>query len=107
MDHTIDVQRFWDALKDVKDPEFPISVVDMGLICDIQASGNGALEVTMTFTSTACPVMNWIQDDIKKRLLEEPDVTEVNIKVTWDKAWTHKRLTSRGSAQLKDWGVTI
>lgn len=30
------VQKYWDALKEVNDPEFPISVVDMGLIYNIE-----------------------------------------------------------------------
>lgn len=32
----VDPKKYWEALKEVMDPEFPISVVDMGLIYDIQ-----------------------------------------------------------------------
>lgn len=31
-----DTKKYWEALKEVMDPEFPISVVDMGLIYDIE-----------------------------------------------------------------------
>ena len=33
----------WDALRDVTDPEIPISVVDMGLIVDLQAYGGSLM----------------------------------------------------------------
>ncbi|UOF89292.1 metal-sulfur cluster assembly factor [Fodinisporobacter ferrooxydans] len=102
-----EISRYWEALKEVVDPEFPISVVDMGLITDIKKQENDSIDVWMTFTSTACACMDWIQEDIKARLLQEPDVAGVNIQVTWDKAWTHERLTEKGRNILHNWGVTV
>src|SRR5690606_12741492 len=46
------VAGLWRALKDVLDPEFPISVVDLGLIYGIRREG-GRVEVDLTFTATA------------------------------------------------------
>ncbi len=31
-----DTEKYWQALKEVMDPEFPISVVDMGLIYNMK-----------------------------------------------------------------------
>ena len=42
----------WDALREVMDPEIPISLVDLGLIYDIRRDG-AAVEVDLTFTATA------------------------------------------------------
>lgn len=53
------------ALQEVTDPEFPISIVDMGLIYGVEKQGNTAY-VTMTYTSTGCGCMQWIESDIKK-----------------------------------------
>jgi len=98
------VTRYWDALKEVMDPEFPISVVDMGLIYEIEKE-NSTLHVKMTYTSTGCACMQWIEDDIRNRLLEETDVEIVEINVVWDPPWTVDKLTEKGRQELKRWGV--
>jgi phenylacetate-CoA oxygenase PaaJ subunit len=108
VDHVVvraGTERFWRALKDVLDPELPISLVDMGLIYDVEEEG-GALTVTMTFTATACPCMSLIQMDIRDRLLAEPDVERVAIEVVWDPPWSRSMLTDEGRATLRKYGVT-
>ncbi|MFD1360838.1 metal-sulfur cluster assembly factor [Lentibacillus salinarum] len=97
-------QRYWDALKEVMDPEFPISVVDMGLIYEINQD-NTTLHVKMTYTSTGCACMHWIESDIRDRLLEEDNVENVEINVVWEPAWTVDNLTEEGKKQLRRWGV--
>ncbi|GGE12783.1 hypothetical protein GCM10011571_12750 [Marinithermofilum abyssi] len=99
-------QHLWQALKEVSDPEFPLSIVDMGLIYDVQVEG-GTVKVRMTFTSTACACMQWIEQDIRDRLLKEPDVKEVEIQVVWDPPWTSDRLTKEGREKLAKAGVSV
>jgi metal-sulfur cluster biosynthetic enzyme len=108
VDHVVvraGTERLWRALKDVLDPELPISLVDMGLIYDMEEEG-GAVTVTMTFTATACPCMSLIQMDIRDRLLAEPDVERVAIEVVWDPPWSRGMLTDEGRATLREYGVT-
>jgi metal-sulfur cluster biosynthetic enzyme len=100
------LQRFWDALKEVMDPEFPISVVDMGLIYDIREE-DGTVDLTMTYTAVSCACMDWIEEDIEKRLLREPGVKRVNIRVVWDPPWTADRISPEGKERLKHWGVSL
>jgi metal-sulfur cluster biosynthetic enzyme len=100
------LQRFWDALKEVMDPEFPISVVDMGLIYDIREE-DGTVDLTMTYTAVSCACMDWIEEDIEKRLLREPGVKRVNIRVVWDPPWTADRISPEGQERLKHWGVSL
>lgn len=97
--------KYWDALKEVMDPEFPISVVDMGLIYNITQNGS-ELEVEMTYTSTGCACMQWIENDIKERLLKEEEVEDVKIQVVWDPPWTTANLSEEGKNKLKHWGVS-
>jgi len=97
--------KYWNALKEVMDPEFPISVVDMGLIYEIMKNEN-QLEVVMTYTSTGCACMQWIESDIKERLLKEEGIDEVDIKVVWDPPWTVNNLSEEGKKKLKHWGVS-
>jgi metal-sulfur cluster biosynthetic enzyme len=96
--------QYWEALKEVMDPEFPISVVDMGLIYEIEKEGS-TVHVKMTYTSTGCACMQWIESDIRNRLLDEADVDAVEINVVWDPAWTVDNMTEEGKLKLKRWGV--
>lgn len=94
----------WDALREVMDPELPISVVDMGLIVDLTRS-NGVVDLKLTFTAMGCPAMDFIMDDIRTRLLQEPGIREVRIEVVWDPVWTKARLTEEGIDTMRTWGV--
>ena len=95
----------WDALRDVTDPEIPISVVDMGLIVDIQQH-EGIVDLKLTFTAMGCPAMDFIMDDIRERLLREPEVNEVNIEIVWDPVWTKNRLSEDGIDIMRTWGIS-
>jgi len=95
----------WDALRDVMDPEIPISVVDMGLIVDL-TQHNGIVNIKLTFTAMGCPAMDFIMDDIRDRLLQEPGVRQVDIEVVWDPVWTKARLTEEGIEIMRTWGIS-
>ena len=94
------------ALTDVTDPEWPVSIVDMGLIYGVAVQG-GTVALTLTFTATACPCMEMIQEDIRERLRRLPGVEDVTIDVSWDPPWTKDRLTERARRALQRCGVTV
>lgn len=100
----MNTESLWAALKEVQDPEFPISLVDLGLIYDVRRTGS-EVEVDLTFTATACPCMQFIRDDITERLLQEQDVSAVRINEVWDPPWTRARMTEEGKAALRRCGV--
>ena len=101
---TTTVQPVWDALREVMDPEFPISLVDLGLIYDVRRADR-VVEIDLTFTATACPCMDFIHEDIKERLLKEEDIDEVKINQVWDPPWTTDRISDEGRKKLKLCGV--
>jgi len=92
-----------DALREVLDPEYPISLVDLGLIRGIEVSGNRA-EIKLTYTCMGCPAMAMIQDDVRERLLEMDGIEVVEIEVVWP-TWSRKDITPLGRKRLKDVGV--
>ena len=99
-------RRLWEALEEVTDPEYPVSVVDMGLIYGIQWQSRVAA-VQLTFTSMGCPCMEFIIGDIRERLLEEPNVEEVSLEIVWDPPWTRRRLSEKAIEKMKQWGVSV
>ncbi len=96
----------WEALREVRDPEIPVSVVDLGLICDIRRSAK-RVEVDVTFTSTACPAVSMIKDDIRMRLLREADVDSVEICETWEINWTASRISPDGRQSMRAYGIAL
>lgn len=99
-------EALYEALHDVQDAEFEVDVVDMGLIYGVHHDADSRkVLVDMTFTSMACPAMDFMSDDVEERLMHEPDVDEVEVRVVWDPPWTHDRLTPAGARGLADWGV--
>ena len=92
-----------DALREVLDPEYPISLVDLGLIRGIEVDGSKAY-IKLTYTCMGCPAMDMIQDDVRERLLEMDGIDEVEIEVVWP-TWSRKDITPLGRRRLKDVGV--
>ena len=98
--------RLWSALQDVEDPEIPISVVGMGLIVSLAYDAAArAVDIELTFTAMGCPATDFIEDDIRERLLQEPDVDEVRIEVVWDPVWTRSRIREDARARMRSLGI--
>ena len=98
--------RLWTALRDVEDPEIPISVVGMGLIVSLAyRDEERAVDLQLTFTAMGCPAMDFIQDDIRERLLQEPDVDEVRIEIVWDPVWTRKMIREEARETMRGLGI--
>jgi len=99
----------WTALSEVLDPEIPVSVVDLGLVCDIRlpSAEPGLVEVDVTFTSTACPAVAIIKEDIQQRLLREPEVRAVRVEEAWEVNWTASRISACGRSEMKRYGITL
>jgi metal-sulfur cluster biosynthetic enzyme len=102
----MNLARLWTALQEVEDPEIPISVVGMGLIVSLAyREEERAVDLQLTFTAMGCPAMDFIQDDIRERLLQEPEVDEVRIEVVWDPVWTRARIREDARATMRGLGI--
>ena len=98
--------RLWSALREVEDPEIPISVVGMGLIVSLAyRPDERAVDIELTFTAMGCPAMDFIEDDIRERLLRESDVDEVRIEVVWDPVWTRARIREDARETMRRLGI--
>ena len=96
--------RLWKALDEVEDPEIPVSVVAMGLIVSLRYEQRVA-DIELTFTAMGCPAMDFIQDDIRERLLREPDVDKVRIEIVWDPVWTRKLIREEARETMRGLGI--
>jgi len=81
------------ALKEVIDPEVGIDIMDMGLVKSIVVTGNH-VEINMVLTSRACPMVGYLSDQVKRRVLSVPGIKEVEIKIL-DEPWNWDRFVQQ------------
>ena len=96
--------RIWEALGRVTDPEYALSIVDLGMVYDVQVA-DGAVRVTVTFTSIGCPAIDMILEDAGAAIRTVPGVRDVRLDVVWTPPWTKDRVSARGRRVLAMYGV--
>ncbi len=92
------LERAYEVLRHVHDPELGVNIVDLGLIYDLKVEEEKAY-VTMTFTSVGCPVSGQIYNDVH-RMLYHAGLKDVKVEITFDPPWTPDRMTDEAKQQL-------
>jgi metal-sulfur cluster biosynthetic enzyme len=93
-----------DALQRVSDPEYAISIVDLGLVYGVRVDGDVA-HVTLTFTSIGCPAIDMIVDDVRQAARGVAGIRDVAIEIVWSPPWSRERISPRGKQVLQMYGV--
>jgi metal-sulfur cluster biosynthetic enzyme len=94
-----------DAIRPVIDPELNISIVDLGLIYDVEFDEAASqVSVKMTLTSPACPVGPQIMAAVHARVLDLEEVDDVDIQLIWSPPWDPRtRATEDVKMMLDIW----
>ncbi len=104
----ISLERVWEWLGDVPDPEVPaVSVVDLGIVREVAWSSDdadAALDVTITPTYTGCPATAVIGRDIVNAL-HERGVRDVRLRTQLDPPWTTDWLSAAAREKLRAYGI--
>ncbi len=94
-----------EALQEVKDPEIPtISVVDLGIISEVNVSDDNFVSVVMTPTFSGCPALKYMENMVKEQIEKMP-VSGVEVKTTFDKPWNTDMISEKGLEALKKHGL--
>jgi len=100
----ISIQKIWQLLEEVPDPEVPVlSVIDLGIIRDVKVNEND-LEVIITPTYSGCPAMDMITMNIKLALIEH-GYNNVKVTSVLSPAWTTDWMSEEGKQKLKEYGI--
>jgi ATP-binding protein involved in chromosome partitioning len=62
------VEQLIDALRPVQDPELHRSIVDLGMVRDVQIQSTGDVSLTVVLTIAGCPLRNEIQTRVNSAL---------------------------------------
>jgi metal-sulfur cluster biosynthetic enzyme len=91
------------ALAEVLDPEYPVSVVDLGLVRGVEVHGS-SVRVDVAYCSLGCPCIELIEDDIRERLLDLGGIEHVEVREVFE-PWTRRDISARGLKLLRASGV--
>jgi ring-1,2-phenylacetyl-CoA epoxidase subunit PaaD len=95
----------WEILADVMDPEIPaVSVVDMGMVRDVEVSA-GKARVVILPTFTGCPAVPVIKQDVARAVAGIEGISEVAVEFSFDPPWTTDRITEEGRRKLQEFGL--
>lgn len=95
----VDSAAVWQALRPILDPEFAISIVDLGLIYSVECE-NGNVRVVMTLTTPTCPSGSWIHQGVEAALQQMPGVQSVHVHLTFEPSWNTAMLSADARRQL-------
>lgn len=95
----------WDVLETVMDPEVPaLSVVDLGIVRDVNVDEAGTVTVSVTPTYSGCPAMHVIEEDIVTAL-HNAGWPNVNVRTVYSPAWTTDWIGPEARQKLEAYGI--
>jgi ring-1,2-phenylacetyl-CoA epoxidase subunit PaaD len=95
----------WAVLDRVMDPEVPVlSVVELGIVRDVEVTEAGVVTVSVTPTYSGCPAMQVIEEDIVSALAAA-GWPAARIRTVYAPAWTTDWMSEEARAKLKAYGI--
>lgn len=96
----------WAALREVEDPEMPVSVVDLGLIYDVSVENGHAL-VEMTLTYSGCPARDMLMNDVRCAAMAAEGVENAEVQLRYSPTWCVDMVTPAGREALREFGLSV
>lgn len=98
----VTIDKIYKWLDEVKDPEIPVlSLVDLGVITEVTVGDKVKIEMTPTFVG--CPAIDYMKNDILETLARHG--IDAEVEVTFRKSWSSDRISEKGKAALKKFGL--
>jgi metal-sulfur cluster biosynthetic enzyme len=92
-------KQVYEALHECFDPEIPVNIVDLGLIYEVNVKDD-QVHVVMTLTSPACPLHDFLSEQVKTRVAAIPGVKTATVQVVLDPPWDPSRISRAAREQL-------
>lgn len=99
MNSAPDDTAIWNTLSSILDPEFGLSIVDLGLIYSVSVR-DGIVQVSMTLTTPSCPASSFIVEGARAAVASLPGVREANVNLVWEPPWTPAFLSDSARESL-------
>ena len=96
-------EHVYAALKDVYDPEIPVSIVDLGLVYDVKIIDDW-IGVKMTLTSQGCGLSTQIATMVRERVAALPGVSDADVRIVWQPAWNPSMMSEEAKKKVQFFG---
>ncbi|MFE0809668.1 1,2-phenylacetyl-CoA epoxidase subunit PaaD [Streptomyces sp. NPDC058794] len=101
----LDARRARHIAEQVPDPELPmLTLADLGVLRDVEVTGEGAVVASLTPTYSGCPAMAEMRADVAARL-RAAGYDRVEIRTVLDPPWTSDWITESGRRKLAEHGI--
>ena len=98
------VERAWQVLGDVLDPEVPaLSICDLGIVREVRDEG-GRLTVVLTPTYSGCPATEVIERSVIDAI-EAAGLGPATVALQRAPAWTSDWIGAEGRRKLREYGI--
>lgn len=92
-------EMVFDALKGVYDPEIPVSIVDLGLIYDVNITPGNNVGIKMSLTTPGCGMGAMIAGQAEDAV-REIGANNVLVEVVWDPPWNPDMMSEEAREKL-------
>lgn len=88
------VDRIYEVLEEVEDPELAIDIVNLGLVYGVEVTEEKEAFIKMTMTSMGCPMAGQIIADCKMKVQENiKELTNIQIDIVWNPPWGKDKMS--------------
>ncbi len=96
-----------EVLRAIDDPEMPVSIVELGMVEEVRVDEAGVVTVGLLPTFVGCHALPAIEEQIRERVAELPQVRSVDVQPRFDPPWIVDRVTPAGRDALHRLGITV
>ena len=100
------INKIYDSLKEIYDPEIPLDIVNLGLVKSIEVKED-SVDIVLILTSPSCPLQDLILSNIKNKLKNDLKIENVNINLDFTTLWSTSMITKEGKEKLQKLGWKI
>lgn len=92
--------RVIELLKTVFDPEIPVNIYELGMVYNVSVDLAGAVDITMTLTSPACPVAGSLPGEVQNKVAAIDGVASARVNLVWTPPWTKDMMSDAAKLKL-------
>ena len=95
----VDTAHVWHALRSVYDPEIPVNIADLGLIYAVRVEDD-KVDIDMTLTAPGCGMGPVLIEEVKDRVRQVPNLTDVEVALVFEPPWSRDMMTEEAQLEL-------
>lgn len=92
--------RVIEALRQIRDPEIPVNIYDLGLVYGLDIDARGGVDIRMTLTTPGCPVAQSFPAQVEDAVEAVAGVSRARVELVWDPPWDQSRISEAARLEL-------